>query len=186
MKTIKEGDFIEPVVCPFTVAVDKREKASYQFAHFRADKKHKVQRIRGVSKDPEIVIPMLLIPTERKTLKTGDYSIVGYENEIAVERKSLQDLYQTVAHSRGRFVRELERMAEMKVATVVIESDLGPALMQKQPFSDYPPKSLYRSINAWRQRYRTVHFQFECNREIAEHSCFRILEYFWKNHPDQQ
>ena len=47
--------------------------------------------------------------TELKTLKTGDYSLVGGEHLISIERKSADDLVGSLTAGRERFEKELHR-----------------------------------------------------------------------------
>ncbi len=49
--------------------------------------------------------------TEAATLRAGDYSAHGLENEVAVERKSLPDLVACIGRERERFKAELVRLA---------------------------------------------------------------------------
>lgn len=58
---------------------------------------------------------------ERGTLKTGDYSIKGYENEIGIERKSVADLCSTILRDRKRFEKEVIRGSKFKYFAVVVE-----------------------------------------------------------------
>lgn len=46
---------------------------------------------------------------EAGTLQTGDYSLAGLTDHIALERKSLSDLTGTLTRGRERFQRECER-----------------------------------------------------------------------------
>lgn len=62
------------------------------------------------------------LPTERRTLKTGDYTASGLEDILCIERKSVQDLYGTLFTGRERFERELARMQSFKYKYLVIES----------------------------------------------------------------
>src|SRR5690554_351417 len=66
--------------------------------------------------------------TERCKLEAGDYSVAGHEDQVAVERKSLADFVHTVVHDFGRFARELEKLARMQLACVVVEADLDDVL----------------------------------------------------------
>ncbi len=50
----------------------------------------------------------------RKALKTGDYSYVGYEEKIAIERKGVQDLFGSSGKGRKRFWRGIRRLALMQ------------------------------------------------------------------------
>lgn len=62
------------------------------------------------------------ITTERATLKSGDYSIEGFEQRVAVERKSLDDWIGSVMRERARFYRELERLRAFDFRCVIIEA----------------------------------------------------------------
>jgi ERCC4-type nuclease len=63
-------------VCPFTVVVDSREQLPYEF-------------LGMVGPAGEA----LVVPTKVKGLASGDYSIEGMGDRIAIERKSLDDLF---------------------------------------------------------------------------------------------
>lgn len=90
------------------ILIDKREKKPLEFP-------------------PDVV-------TLSKSLVTGDYSALGYETRLCIERKSLNDLAHTLANAyrkpngqnERRFNHELMRMAQIVkgggVAQVWIES----------------------------------------------------------------
>jgi len=61
-------------------------------------------------------------------LKTGDYSILGFENKIAIERKSLIDLFGTLTHGHERFRKELARAEDMDYFAIVIDGSLTKCL----------------------------------------------------------
>jgi len=65
------------------------------------------------------------VETQRTALPAGDYSLVGHEDRVAVERKSLDDFVSTVIRSRKRFSAELQRLKEMEFACVVVEAGLA-------------------------------------------------------------
>jgi ERCC4-type nuclease len=60
--------------------------------------------------------------TEIKKLNVGDYSIEGYENHIAIERKSAQDLFQTLGKDHKRFEAELKRAANYDYFAIMVEA----------------------------------------------------------------
>ena len=62
------------------------------------------------------------LKTIRGTLATGDYSVVGLESVITIERKSLPDLLACVGRERGRFEREVKRLLAYEARLLVIES----------------------------------------------------------------
>lgn len=152
--------------CPFVVVVDTREQASFSFADLRSDAREGSRPLN--------------VPTVVGTLRSGDYSIRGLEDAVAVERKSMQDLYSTLGQGRERFVRELERLAVMEFAAVVVEADWSAMLSTPPPHSSLNPKTVFRSVLAWQQRYPRVHWWPCPNRRFAEITTFRILERFWK------
>jgi ERCC4-type nuclease len=81
---------------PVTILVDSREQRPWVFLE------------QGVT-------------TLVRGLPEGDYSVAGFESEVAIERKSLDDYVQTLIHGRDRFHRELERLAPYKLKAVVVE-----------------------------------------------------------------
>lgn len=56
------------------------------------------------------------------TLTTGDYSIVGLENVVALERKSLDDLIACVGVERERFDREVVRLLAYPTRALIVEA----------------------------------------------------------------
>ena len=59
-------------------------------------------------------------PSLTAGLPTGDYSVLGLENDFCVERKSLGDLYGSLTSGRERFSRELQRMRAYRFARLLI------------------------------------------------------------------
>jgi len=57
----------------------------------------------------------------RKCLKTGDYSLEGFENKIAIDRKSLADLAGSLGVGHARFRKELERAKTLEYFAIVVE-----------------------------------------------------------------
>jgi hypothetical protein len=60
--------------------------------------------------------------TELRSLKTGDYSILGMENLICLERKGLADLILTLIHNRARFLDQCERMLDYLHRAIIVEA----------------------------------------------------------------
>jgi len=156
--------------CPFTVAIDNREQLPYQFQAIKCD--------AAKAKRP------MIVPTRFQTLQTGDYSIVGMEHLYAIERKSKSDLYGTLSGGRERFERELERMAAMHHADIVIEASLLELITKPPERSSVPPKAINRSIIAWSQRYPTIHWWMCEGRIAGEQMAFRLLERFYQDYTE--
>lgn len=61
----------------------------------------------------------------KDALPTGDYSLLYWRNQVAVERKSLQDFYLSIGRGRSRFFNTLERMSTMVYKALVIEARMA-------------------------------------------------------------
>lgn len=89
--------------------------------------------------------PWTFSPTEfgvvHRKLKTGDYSIAGYEDRVTCERKSLGDLVGTLITGWIRFRKQLYRMAGMDLAIIVAECNLSD-IQDKLYESDANPESV--------------------------------------------
>lgn len=159
------GKAREPILLPFTISIDTREQLPYRFEGFTADSKD-----RGKP---------LIVKAIAKTLRTGDYSIDGMENRFTIERKSIEDAYQTIVHGRERFLRELERMSKMEFAAVVIEAEESTLLRYVDQDTGGSVKSVYRCLRYWPIDYG-VHFVFSGGRAMAERNVLRMCQRFWR------
>ncbi len=109
------------------------------------------------------------------TLSTGDYSILGFENQIAIERKSIDDLISCLmGKNRERFEKELSRARCYELFAVVVESDLSD-LAKGLYQSKMKPHAALQSISAFFVRYR-VPFLFCGNRAGSEYMTFSLLQ----------
>ena len=97
------------------------------------------------------------------TLQTGDYSILGYTDICAIERKSLADLFGSVTQGRERFEREVERLSQLRFAAVVIEASMGD-ILRGCPNSSANPEAVLATVLSWQAEYR-IPFVFAGNRE---------------------
>lgn len=116
-------------------------------------------------------------PTVRKGLATGDYSLAGYENRVAIERKSKSDLYGSLGHGRERFEREVQRLAEMEFGALVIEADLPDLLEAPAHCPRMNPRAVVASVLGWSVKYRLPVF-FACDRRHAASVIWHLLEKF--------
>ncbi len=80
------------------ITIDSREQNPYEFKRCKSVRKTSIQG-----------------------LKTGDYSMFGYDQEIAIERKSAQDLFGTLGKGYKRFKKELIRAKELAYFAIIIE-----------------------------------------------------------------
>lgn len=171
------NSYLLPRLSEFTVVIDTREQHPFHFA------------ARDYSCDSNKNYAPLIVLTKRRTLRTGDYSILGLENLVTVERKSKADLFNCVGNDRARFEREHERMAEMihagGDALVVVEASWPSCEKNPPEGSRLCPKVVLRTALSWRVRYR-VHWWFANSRAEAERVTFRSLQQFWRIHEENR
>ena len=92
-----------------------------------------------------------IIYTE-STLKTGDYSVVGFEKEFSIERKTLNDFVNCVTFHRERFVKELERARKLKFFAIIIEANIKD-IRSHNYLSKAIPQAIISSIYSWNVKY---------------------------------
>lgn len=156
-------------VAPFTIVVDSREQLPYAFSGMTGQ-----------------VGEALAVPTIVKGLASGDYSIEGMEDQVAIERKSLDDLYGSVTWGRDRFEREIQRLNDLSAggfAAVMIEAT-WPEIMSPLEYrpgweNRTEPRSVEGTIASWSIRYPRVHWWACGDRRGGELRTFSILRKFW-------
>ena len=131
-----------------TIVIDTREQAPYSF---------------------ETV-------SEKGTLSTGDYSLVGGEHLISIERKTVDDLIGCLTSGRERFERELYRAQALDYFALVIESTLSD-LSNGRYRSLMKPKAAIQSILTFSVRYGLPVFFVENRRYGARITESLLLKY---------
>lgn len=131
------------------VIIDTREQAPFLFGQYDAQ-------------------------VERGTLPTGDYSLPGFEDRVAIERKSLDDLVGCLkGGNRDRFERELARGRAYELFAVVCEGswqDVSAGGFR----SEMRPQAVLQSIMAFMVRYQ-VNFIMAGSRAAGEYITFSLL-----------
>jgi len=127
---------------------------------------------------------LVVVPIEFAAIKTGDYTLAGFEDRVCVERKTLEDLFGTLGNGRERFMAEFERMAQMEYAAVVVEAHwyeiMRPAEFRPKWVSEMNPRAVWATVFSWSQDYPNIHWFTMGSRRIAEMATFEILEMFWR------
>ena len=95
---------------------------------------------------------------KRDTLKNGDYSIVGFEDVFAVERKNPSDFLGYITHGRDKAVEKLKRLKEYEFKALMIECDED-ALYFGNLYSNVHPEAIRQSLISFQVRYG-VHVYF--------------------------
>jgi hypothetical protein len=126
------------------------------------------------------------ILTQRAHLRTGDYSLSGFTDAVAVERKSHQDAWACAGSSRKRFEKCVERLSRLNAALIVIEPDLS-------SFCDTPTDSYGKPLHTRLKPASAVGAYFHWmavwgvptvwagNRLLAERAVLTFLRSWWRH-----
>ncbi|MBC8394147.1 MAG: ERCC4 domain-containing protein [Deltaproteobacteria bacterium] len=114
--------------------------------------------------------------SETGTLPIGDYSIVGAEHLISIERKNIDDLIGCLTTGRDRFERELYRGRALDYFALVIEASLSD-LSNGRYKSEMNPKAAVQSLLAFSIRYDLPIFFVEDRRYGARVTESLLLKY---------
>lgn len=112
------------------------------------------------------------------TMQTGDYSLQGLADHIAIERKSLADLTGTLTAGRERFKRECERGRGLDYFGLVIEASMEDVRLHNYQ-SRMTPQSLLQTLAAYSVRYG-LHVHWCGGREGGEYMTFSLLQKYLK------
>ncbi len=91
-------------------------------------------------------------PTVRKGLEIGDYSILGTEADMALERKTLDDLLACLTRERRRFEVELRRATRLSRFAVVVEGSWNDLIAGRYA-SKMAPTAAFASVVSFWHRY---------------------------------
>lgn len=163
------------------ILVDHREKKPYQFP--------------GVEN------------VETVELNVGDYTLEGFEDVFAVERKTLDDLATSLGAERLRFENEIRRangLAErnsdgnpipytkpaqaLEQFVVVIESPRSAVYNYAGEgacpnyYSRIYPNSIIGTVESWPDKYETLEFNWSKTREQAKQETLRLLDKWYVQH----
>jgi len=116
------------------------------------------------------------VEVEPGTLTAGDYSVPGFTDEVAIERKELSDLMGCLTHDRDRFTRELERLRGYKSAALLIEAPYS-AIKAGMYRSRMKPDAAVQSILSIMEKYRMPVF-FAADRQAGERFVYDFLRHF--------
>lgn len=112
------------------------------------------------------------VRTEVDGLKTGDYSLKGFEEQVAIERKSLDDLVGSLTQGRRRFMAEMERLLEIPVRALIVEATTEEILQQRYRSRAHPSSIMGSCVSLIR---RGIPVLFASNRYTAATWAERLL-----------
>ena len=108
--------------------------------------------------------------TVRHKLNAGDYSLLGMEGLLALERKSLSDLITTLIQCRSTFFKECERLAKCRWRAILVEASYEDI---KSPYAEdlwtlASPNAVSGSLDAVEARFQIPVIYASRNRALAE------------------
>lgn len=159
---------IKQCTTPYTIVIDTREQRPLCFDNV-------------ITKESAGSRVAVSIPTKTRGLKSGDYSIEGYERTFALERKSSSDLIGTISRGRERFERELARMQDMDCSAVIVEAELADCVALCENTTRFHTEAFQNTIIAWQQRFPKTHWYFCRTRLDAVRTIWRIIERFLRD-----
>lgn len=130
------------------------------------------------------------VPTVRAGLETGDYSLLGSEQDFAIERKSISDAFGTIVRERDRFEREIQRMARMKFAAILVEATVADILAYDSPESTditeaqrkSRPATVLHSLLSWHVTYGVPTYFVGADRAVCARVVLRLAQKFAEKH----
>ena len=140
---------------PLTIVADTREQAPFQFD--------------GAGYDGVNVVT--------KKLEVGDYSVLGLEDVVACERKSMNDLAFCLGTDRPRFIRQLQRGRSLESYCVVVEGSWHDLASGSYAARGLHPHAACQSVMAFVSRLH-VPFMFAGSRTAAEYLCWSFLRQY--------
>jgi len=111
------------------------------------------------------------------TLKNGDYSILGFEDVFAIERKGISDLWSYCGSERDKTVEKMRRFRDMEWVGLVIEARESDIICP-QPWSKMSPESVRQALVSFDVRYG-VHIYYNDDRDqVARWLMDRAVKFY--------
>jgi len=120
------------------------------------------------------------VHSEVVALKTGDYSLLGHENFVTVERKAWSDMLSCITIGRERFERELIRMRPLVRKWILIETDSWVSLGEPGKHTNVNVASVLNSLVSWSVVY-DIHILM-VPREHSWKMVLLLLNFWWLHH----
>lgn len=126
-----------------------------------------------------------VVPIEVKKLDAGDYSVIGYEDKISIERKSEDDFVQSITRDYVRFEAELERLEKYAFCAIVVESTLGRINTHAYTAPGVDPKTVITRAALICVRGVPVFFAGP-HRALSMGWTLRLLKFWWRRRRDAE
>lgn len=119
--------------------------------------------------------------TQLCLLPAGHYSILGHESKVVVMCKTMDGLFDACGFERDQFMVELDKLAAIPSAHLVLECSLADILNNPPLGTHCAPKSVYGSVISWAERTGVIPW-FAGDRQLAERTTYTILDRWYRDH----
>lgn len=102
----------------------------------------------------------------RDTLTHGDYSIRGFEDKIAIERKKMSDLMSYIGVERDKTAVKLHAMKDLTFKALVVEEAWDDLFLPKQ-YSKVPSEVIRQALVSFNVRFG-LHIFVHPYRDVCE------------------
>jgi len=114
----------------------------------------------------------------KKALKHGDYSLVGFESMLSVERKQMSDFISYIGRERKKTETKLQHLGSMYFAALVIEVD-DPFDIPSYTGTSITPEHIRGFMASCRIRHG-IHIYWTSKRKAMERYILDHLAYAYK------
>lgn len=120
------------------------------------------------------------VETEEARLETGDYSVKGFEDRFAIERKSLNDLATSVGSERDRFEAEIHRAQSFDNFAVIIEATPD-QVRRREYYSGIHPNAVLGTCRKWPWKFDKLEFVWSGDADRAAQEALYYLDRWYLN-----
>lgn len=103
----------------------------------------------------------------KDSLEHGDYSVKGFEDKLAVERKMTSDFFSYAGKERSQTECKLEAMNALRWKALVVEAALDDLLSPHQFFTLLRPQQVWGFLKSLQVKYG-LHLFCHRRREVCE------------------
>jgi len=109
-------------------------------------------------------------------LKDGDYSLKGFENQLAIERKGISDLLSYCTVERDKTKAKMERFMKMEFVALVIESRESD-LYRPYLHSTISPEVVRQALVSFQVRYG-IHVYIGSRENLSRYVLDVMIKYY--------
>ena len=112
-----------------------------------------------------------------ETVRDGDYTIKGFEDKFAIERKQTSDFYGYIGKERVKTVKKLKRLAQFDFAALVIEASMDD-LLSPNLYSSISPEVARGFLTSVNVRYGIHVYLDRSRKQIERWMLDRMIKYY--------